>query len=181
MRARSWAYLAGIMDGEGCISIHCGYGKCYHPGATFGKRYPKFALGISIYQQNVRLMKWLVYHFGGQYYRHPMKDERKDGYSWHAPTGEAGKNFLLALIPYLMLKQEQAKLALEYMRLGREYNPEKRRWLADRCAALNAGTSTTNTPDLSEFDIIPFDWILSDRKIESELAGDCKSVPVVIQ
>jgi len=171
MRAKSWEYLAGILDGEGCISIHCGSGKRYDKRWPTGdKRYPKFALGVSIYQQDVRLMKWLVFHFGGQYYRHPMRKERKDGYSWHAPTGEKGQEFLLALIPYLMLKQEQAKLALEYMRLDRGWdNTEKRRLLAEKCAALNRGVPTTNTPDPETV------------KIESELMGNHESVPVVIQ
>jgi hypothetical protein len=160
VKSKSYEYLAGMLDADGCISIHCSHRKdgCEH-----------FGYGISIYQQDARLMKWLVYHFGGRYYRHPMKGERKAGYSWHAPTGKGAEKFLLAIIPYLLLKQEQAKLALEYVRLGRKIDPEKRRLLAQQCAELNQSTPTTNTLDSPLF----------GEKIESDLHGDMQSAQVV--
>jgi hypothetical protein len=172
LKAKSWEYLAGIIDGEGCICIYASRRK----SPRTGNPYLHYGLGISVYQQDLRLMKWLVFHFGGQYYRHPMKKEHNDGYSWHASTGKNGEQFILSLIPYLMLKQEQAKLALEYMRLGRKKgSSEKRRLLAEKCSALNGVAPTTNTPDSPT--ILQYDGL----KIESELMGDHESDPEVIQ
>lgn len=161
MKGRSLEYLAGIVDGEGCISIHC---QKQHRSNRNGRCYPHYALGISVFQQDVRLMKWLVAHFGGQYYKHSHVGEHSQGYSWHAPTGKDREQFILSLIPYLLLKQEQAKLALEYTRLNGEKSPEKRRLLAEKCSALNQNAPTTNTPDTS-----------NEVKIESELHGDMQS------
>jgi hypothetical protein len=66
-----------------------------------------------------------------------MKNSSRPGFSWCAPRGKVRESFLLQIIPYLILKKEQALLALEYLRLGPKPNPEKRAELALRCSVLN--------------------------------------------
>ena len=74
---------------------------------------------------------------------------------------------------YLVIKLEQAKIALEFAGMKSEQNPSKRLELHYTMKALNKGESvTTNTPNASERDL--------DVKIESDLIGDYESGPGVI-
>jgi hypothetical protein len=57
------------------------------------------------------------------------------------------EKFLLAIIPYLIGKREQAELLLEYIRMNGKHDPVKRKQLADRISFLNTGTPTTNTQE----------------------------------
>lgn len=137
MHPKDNGYLGGIVDGEGCISIM----YCHN------RKTPTTALAISVYQADKRLMDWLVFHYGGKIYSHTMKNSTRPGYVWYAPTGkEVREKFLLLLIPHLLLKQEQAKLALEYVRLSRSWNNRKSRLdLARRCQKLNRYVSNSES------------------------------------
>jgi hypothetical protein len=166
-----WSYLAGMIDGEGCISIWRTKARA-HDYESSGKTYGSFNLRIQVYNTSLELMKWLVANFGGVYHtRLHVKDEHKNSYSWR-PKGENNtKKMLLGILPYLVIKTEQAKLALEYIALPRNC-PDKREPLYQRIKLLNQkGKSvTTNTQDCSQ----------NEQMRESELAGDSKSEPVVI-
>jgi hypothetical protein len=77
---------------------------------------------------------------------------------------------ILAVLPYLVIKKEQAKTALRYIRLPR-VAPEERMKLHLLMKSLNKPASvTTNMSGTSQ-----------GVKRESELVGDYESVPVVIQ
>ena len=84
----------------------------------------------------------------------------------------ADKETLLAVLPYLVVKREQAVNLLEFVRLPRDMNPEKRREFWERQAALNKrGIGvTTNMQDNPK----------NGLKIESGLAGDRESDPIVM-
>lgn len=169
MEAKNDGYMAGILDGEGCISIFL------HKTRVEGKYSTNLA--ISVYQSDLRLMNWMVHHYGGKYYSHLMKNSSRPGYSWFPPRGEALENFLLQILPYLIMKKEQAKLALEYLRLGPGKNPEKRAELAMRCSILNRKKSPeairqTVTSIVGQ-DVAP--------KIWSELHGDMQNATVETQ
>ena len=131
MQPKDNGYLGGIVDGEGCISIMFAHGGSH--------KTPTTALAISVYQADKRLTDWLIFHYGGKVYESRMKNSTRTGYVWFAPTGkEAREKFLLLLIPNLILKREQAMLALEYVRLSRSWeNRQKRLDLARRCQLLN--------------------------------------------
>jgi hypothetical protein len=168
MKENKWPYLAGIIDGEGTISIS-------RNGST--ANYPKVVLDITIVNTDERLMKWLITYFGGRYYMRNRQDSPKHKFSffWRL-TGKANKEkILLGILPYLVLKREQALLGLECLRLGfHERNPEARYELMLKCQALNKkGPSTpeTNTQEVPE----------NGTKIESVLNGDIKSDPAVTQ
>jgi hypothetical protein len=73
-----------------------------------------------------------------------------------------------------VVKIEQAKLALEFLRIGDNVKfPELRRELAAKCSQLNRGEEslTTNTLNADNKSVM----------IESELCSDAQSAPVVIQ
>jgi len=129
------------------------------------------------------LIKWLVGKFGGKY-RIGVNESSKQAKAWGSKnkirpcyrwTMEGYRNqeqFLLAVLPYLVIKREQAKVALEWTRMIQVKNPAKRLELHQRMIALNAKSPTTNTPTAS-----------TEAKIESDLMGNRhhESAPVVTQ
>jgi hypothetical protein len=160
-----WSYLAGILDGKGTICLH---------EIKNDKDWQHFGLQVIIYGTSVRLMKWLVACFGGVYYvRSKTKLSVKTQYAWH-PSGKANREqLLLGVLPYMVIKREQAKLALEFIRLGDNVkDPEARKKLVEQCRSLNKSEPSveTDTPSGSP-----------ELMIQSELTSDCESDPVRTQ
>lgn len=186
MQSKDNGYTAGILDGEGCFSIYI--------SKRWDKRQNKFVfrpvLEISIYQADKLLIDWFVFHYGGKWYEHTMKNSTRPGYSWTAPRGKARETFILQVLPYLLLKREQALLALEYLRLPRTWDMNKKRFdLAYRCSMHNKkgflhsqirnkyfeamasiGASPTTNMQNMDSNIL---------KIESDLIGDDKNATTV--
>lgn len=164
-----WPYLAGILDGEGSI--------CMHADKRPDQVSLHTSLQVVIYNTSTVLMKWLVKNVGGRYYTRTANGYgNKPGriqYVWHPSGAKNRERFLLGVLPYLVVKQEQAKVALEFLRLGTQKNPQARLALVDKCVRLNRGEESveTNTLNISDFEM----------KIEPELAGDSESAPVVTQ
>jgi hypothetical protein len=137
-----------MLDGEGCISI-----------ATYlqSGKYVVTQLAVSIFQTDERLMKWLQFHYGGTVIPRKPEAGKRQGWSWSPGVSNLEK-FLLAIIPYLIIKKKQALLALEFVRLGKcktgpgsdnEQIKAKRLEMADRCSKLNNRESpTTNTSNV---------------------------------
>lgn len=165
-----WSYLAGLIDGEGCISIIRSR-RSKTDGKTF---YYNYSLSVDIFNSSTVLMKWLIQNFGGVYYNR----DRKDDYKWKVannwrPKGAANKKeLLLSTLPYLIIKKEQAKIALAYMDLKDE-NPAEREKLYQQMLFRNRKGKPveTDTQDNSE----------KELKIQSVLTGDSKSEPVETQ
>jgi hypothetical protein len=189
MQSKNNGYTAGILDGEGCISI---YISKRWDGRQMKNVY-RPVLEISIYQADERLIKWLLFHYGGKRYEHTMKNSSRPGWQWTAPRGKAREDFLLEILPYLILKRDQALLALEYMRLPQTWDQRQKRFdLAYRCSELNrkrfaqskirdkyfeamkniGASPTTNTQGIID-DIVGI-------KIESELHGNMQNVTPVM-
>lgn len=179
MLQKSNGYLSGIFDGEGCISIVTYLQKCLVGGKTYW--YNTTQMAISIFQTDERLMKWLMHHYGGRYTLRKSQNEKwKQGWSWSPPSNGL-EPFLLSIIPHLLIKREQALVALEYVRLGKgrpgpnngnEKLQLKRQALAKRCSELNRRGSPEANMSNTDYESV---------KIESELAGDHESAPVVTQ
>ncbi len=170
MDKTKWSYLAGLFDGEGCISI------ASRPHATTDKRngkevvWKRTSLQISIANTNPALMRWLISNFGGVFYTHEFDNQKwKTRFSWQPKGRKNRAEMLLGILPYLVLKSEQAILALEYIRLPQGAEME-RNSLVERCRLLNQkGKSvTTNTLDSEQSEMI-----------ESDLIGDNESAPLV--
>jgi hypothetical protein len=165
-----WSYLAAAFDFEGCISIRS---KPYtNVDYRTGKpcTWHRSVLQLDVANTNPVIMSWLIKNFGGRFYQTDLKNPKwQDRYNWR-PTGHANKEcLLLGILPYLVLKREQAMLALSYLRLEGKGTTEQYIALAERCQELNRKGKTveTNTSD-SEME-----------KIESELTGDRESAPLV--
>ena len=96
------AYLAGFVDGEGNVMIA--------EAASNGlPSYPRLTVG----QTNPEPLIMLEDRFGGNVHSREIKLERKPMFVWvvqNRRAYEALKN----LLPYLTVKREQAKLAIEF-------------------------------------------------------------------
>lgn len=172
MKASKWPYLAAMIDGEGCVCI-----SKYRKNAN---GHPGYIVTVSVTNTKEKLMKWLIANFGGRYFtqwRH--SDERAKNkrliHTWRVSGRKNRETVLLGTIPYMLLKKEQALLALKFSRLDGQQNPALREELMLACKALNHCVSpTTNIVELAEQEH-------SAMKIESELHGDVQSAPAVTQ
>jgi hypothetical protein len=174
-----WSYLAALFDGEGTFSQsratidNAKYkAKSNDSGKSDAKSYIQFQSRIEVCNTNLEIMQWMIRNFGGVFYPHRReKAIHKIAYYWR-PKGRANnERILLGVLPYMKIKREQATIMLEYVRLDREINPEKREELYARMRKLNQRglPVTTNTSSCPEMDM----------KIESELIGDDESAPDV--
>jgi hypothetical protein len=165
-----FAYLAGFIDGEGCFSI-----THNRNGSPKGFGY---TARICIVSTNRGILEWIVQNFGGSILnRNPKnwKSNWKKSYEWRFTSIKPMESLLLGLLPYLIVKKEQANTLLKYARLQGQNNPSAREELFLQMKKLNfrgveLESVTTNTSSTS-----------LDVKRESELTGDSKSDPVVTQ
>jgi intein-encoded DNA endonuclease-like protein len=107
------AYLAGLIDGEG--SIYAGLGK--HKHASGYKYY--FDTHVAISNNSLNLMRWLTEKVGGNFSLvHKIGEgevvvRKHEGYRWYVSKIMDVKEILEQLLPYLVIKQEEAKKALD--------------------------------------------------------------------
>lgn len=174
--------MAGLMDGEGSFSI----------GTTYETGKPHYMVHIRFYNTNRSLINWVKLHFGGNFrWVSPQETNiaiktgvRPMG-QWWLTGRKSIETFLLAVLPYLVAKHEQANIILQYVRMNGKHDPAARQKLADRIKLLNdsSDTPTTNTQDnlpncrVLEGLHVPAD--LKELKIESELMGDHESALLV--
>jgi hypothetical protein len=102
------AYLAGIIDGEGCVGL--------------GVRLKKYITPtLQITNTDERLMLWLVEHCGGKVYPRLAEGRptRKPSWLWSV-AGQKARTVIETAQPYLVLKAAQAEIVLRaYAKNGR--------------------------------------------------------------
>ena len=118
MKDLELAYLAGLFDGEGCVQIA-------HHKPQRNKRTEQHTLRCAVNMTDeVSVKSFLV--FGGsicQKTRDIINPKWQNQWTWSVSSNQALR-FLEILLPYLRLKQEQAKLAIEFQRFRSvKYNP----------------------------------------------------------
>ena len=95
--SEDWAYLAGILDGEGSICLH----KDKKTGRIWGD--------MSIYNTSPELINWILEKFGGRIYdnksRNRFGDKPNFVIRWN---GEKSGELIPYLLPYLIIKQKKA-------------------------------------------------------------------------
>ena len=93
--------LAAFLDGEGFIRVQ------------YYKRKAGFTVSpiVRIVNTNMKLIKWLITTFGGSYHvQKRYSSLHKLGLVWSA---NQAYNLLEKLLPFLILKKEQAEIALK--------------------------------------------------------------------
>jgi DNA modification methylase len=97
------AWLAGIIEGEGCIHIH---------KRTNGRKNPTYGLFLSIHNTNKKMIDRVVQLTGlGGNIQTTRKDRNFTLYRWNAMSDNA-KMVLREVYPYLITKRDQARCAL---------------------------------------------------------------------
>lgn len=101
------AYLAGIIDGEGCIRIAKRVKRSE-------EKWGYYELSLVVTNTDARLIKWIESTFGGSVT--PLarrKSHHKDLYEWVVSSRAAG-SILSAVEKFMIVKKEQAQLALRF-------------------------------------------------------------------
>ena len=107
MEKTDLAYMAGLFDGEGCIHI----AKLRRPES---KRGCHFGLVATIGMTSEFLLELYRSQFGGSVYCYPrLKGNRRPCWQWIIRSRQAVA-FLKAIRPYLLLKANEADLAIEF-------------------------------------------------------------------
>jgi hypothetical protein len=163
------AYLAGFMDGEGSFSIVKTYQIKRHVDGTKVKNI-RYHMHIKISNTNEAVLKWIVKHFGGQISSKKLIKHWKPRWDLTITGNKNMEKYILSILPYLIIKREQALVALSFVRLHGKEVPEERAKLRDKMLALNnssqphSKSQTTNTLNSPE----------NGQKIESELNSNVK-------
>ena len=113
------AYLAGIIDGEGTISI-CDKRVQARKSKGIRKMVIRiyrarinFSTHVTVCNTDPRIMDWLIENFGGSIsVSKRQKENWKIKLTWVMPT-KLISTLLEAILPFLILKAEQAKLMIE--------------------------------------------------------------------
>jgi hypothetical protein len=147
------AYIAGIIDGEGCIRI----GLQSRDGLPYNYR-PSVSIGM-VEPQVVNLCKEL---FGGNVYCEKRVQDLRQIYRWNLVKAPDVKRFLDTISPYLMIKTEQALNVLELVnnypqsrRMSQEeLQRRKELYLISRKLNVTGAAATTNRDDIREDEVI---------------------------
>lgn len=102
------AYIAGIIDGEGTISINRSFRRKYN---IF-----KYACYIEVTNTNKDLLIYLekVTQIGRIELGRKGNEKHKNAHVWRLNKNEI-KGFLIQIQPYLIIKRKQCKLMLEWL------------------------------------------------------------------
>jgi hypothetical protein len=98
-------YAAALIDGEGSVVIQ------RHTASFVAPR-------VQCAMTTKSVIYWLNDTFGGYAGPNKLKEGRKPSWQW-ALTGKHCVPFLTAILPYLKIKHEQAKLCLAYLQTTR--------------------------------------------------------------
>lgn len=96
------AYIAGLVDGEGCISI------------SRDRRGVSYHLRVEISMVNKSVIQFLHNSLGGGFYRHnKARGRQREDWSWRV-FGQRAYNVLKLLLPYLRVKKANAMLGIDF-------------------------------------------------------------------
>ena len=106
------AYIAGIVDGEGYIGIK--KSKAYK---CQGRVSPGYHARVQVRMVDEGAIRFLAHHLGGWYYKeHGNIPTRRLLFCYQASDLSAS-NILLKILPFLRIKNQQAKIVLKLRRL----------------------------------------------------------------
>lgn len=128
MKRHSWKYIAGLVDGEGCIDIQTSKGNYITP---------RLRIGMSIGAEE--LLKQFQANFKGSLcYRQSKNPNWQDSVCWELVGYTRVCMVLRNLVNHLVLKQEQAKFILmcEQHLKGKHLSKEIRMSCIDELKAM---------------------------------------------
>jgi hypothetical protein len=102
---RELCYLAGLFDGEGCITISLAKGK--------KRRQPMHLLVCALAMTDEAAVRAYHEKFGGQFDGPVKRPRRQPQWRWRVSANDALK-FIKTLQPYLRVKAAQARVGVEF-------------------------------------------------------------------
>ena len=127
------AYMAGILDGEGCI-----YARAWQRPNGYHTH-----IVVSVQMSSDAVIKWISDTFGGEVYTSKIPRGRAQYlYTWRV-NGRNVAAFLKAVLPYLQEKKKRAIVGIELSELiGKsnfgKLNSEQRSQRENLCARIKA-------------------------------------------
>ena len=112
-------YLAGIVDGEGCVTV------------TYGTKAGHERIRLTISNTDRNLIDWLTSRVGGHISKTQSRGNRKPAYQWEV-YGSVAFDLLTLLLPHLKLKKRQAELCLQF-----HADKSKRAWVTKQIRRMN--------------------------------------------
>lgn len=133
------AYLAGIIDGEGCITI-----GMRSPNPAAREKSFNIVYNLRVEMTDEKLIRWIheATGCGNVYHNKSKKAGHKETWLWTATSRQAAE-ILAKVRPFLRLKFEQADLFIELSELKAKsnrhgpFNPDRQRAIYERCKELN--------------------------------------------
>jgi LAGLIDADG endonuclease len=160
-----YAYLAGIVDGEGCISFSRGHRNKSYYANDGALKCPKdmFYLLVQVQISNTDLpvLEYLNGKIGfGTIYRNipKVKEHHKKQYRLSFNRQKEIMTLLSHIVPYLHIKKMQAQLMIDYCKhrigegRGRRHLYTKRdEFLADLIGQLNRRDTPSGIQEIQEY------------------------------
>lgn len=131
MSSTEAAYLAGIVDGEGHVSIYGGYGK---------KDPHAYRAHLGVVNTSMELLEWCTTTtgLGGIAVQRRESDTKKATWHWLV-VSEAACQVLIQIEPYLVIKADRARLVIDFQtRLRQPALKADRTWQHEAVAAVRA-------------------------------------------
>ncbi len=112
-----YAYLAGIVDGEGCIRVN--------RNDSGNRKVPSYAIRIQVAQKNGKMIDWLYGNFGGTItssvgkglrirQNREIYESHGFTYRWSLNTVEDCLPVLKRILPFSTEKHPQIEVAIEF-------------------------------------------------------------------
>jgi hypothetical protein len=161
MKRLSWKYIAGLIDGEGCIDFQFHYQKRKNSTETILHIVPRMRLALT--DTCNFLLEILKTNHGGNIWH--SKKQTEEHPNWHNASywqlqGRGLRPLLQNIVNHLILKKEQAKLALWWIdnAMGKNANIgniEKMRWIArNELKAMKADPQRLNNWAVKELETL---------------------------
>lgn len=128
MKRLSWKYIAGLIDGEGCIDVQINNGVYVRPRVRIGMT-----------KSSLFVLEMLKENHGGYLsYRETNNENWEDSVCWELCGYSQVCSFLRNIVNHLLIKQEQAKLVLwmEKEIKGRQVADKARQSIRDELKAM---------------------------------------------
>lgn len=109
------SYIAGIIDGEGCITI----GRVKSSKGNF-----TYYVKLTVHMQKLEAIKIISKYFNKDYSISVLNGKRY--YSFYS-TKDNLENILKKIIPYLQVKKEEARLGLKLIESHKKHKTEQNR------------------------------------------------------
>lgn len=103
------AYIAGFFDGEGSVGIS----KCSNHGARGKRVNSSYVLHVKISNSDKRVLEWIAAKTGGWILAHKVPSIARPHWKF-VKKGRLAMQLLKSMLPFLIVKLEQAERAIEF-------------------------------------------------------------------